>query len=214
MAHAPEPPFTHDRTPRIGILLANLGTPDAPTPSAVRRYLAQFLSDPRVVEIPPWLWKPILHGVILRVRPAESARKYADDLGQATARRCSCTAMKQKTLLLGYLGQRLKEPGLRADLARSSSGCATAIRAIGAALDRLRAAHCERILVRAAFSRNTRRARRRRRSTPCPPICATVRRLPGLRFVDSVPRRPRLHPGAGAKRQRLLGAARPPRRGS
>ena len=73
----PEPPFTHDRAPRIGVLLVNLGTPDAPTPSAVRRYLAEFLSDPRVVEIPPLVWKPILHGVILRVRPAQSAQKYA-----------------------------------------------------------------------------------------------------------------------------------------
>ena len=65
MAHAPEPPFAHDRLPRVGVLLVNLGTPDEPTSSAVRRYLAQFLSDPRVIEIPPWLWKPILYGVIL-----------------------------------------------------------------------------------------------------------------------------------------------------
>jgi len=73
---APEPPFTHGQAPRIGVLLCNLGTPDAPTPAAVRRYLAQFLSDPRVVEIPPLLWKPILHGIILRTRPAKSAAKY------------------------------------------------------------------------------------------------------------------------------------------
>ena len=49
----PEPPFAHDRAPRVGVLLLNLGTPDAPTAPAVRRYLAQFLSDRRVVEIPP-----------------------------------------------------------------------------------------------------------------------------------------------------------------
>lgn len=59
------------------VLLVNLGTPDAPTPSAVRRYLAEFLSDQRVVELPKWLWWPILHGIILRVRPAKSAAKYA-----------------------------------------------------------------------------------------------------------------------------------------
>jgi len=76
VAHAHEPPFTHDRTPRVGILLTNLGTPDAPTPKAVRRYLAQFLSDPRVIEISPWAWKPLLHGVILNTRPAKSAHKY------------------------------------------------------------------------------------------------------------------------------------------
>ncbi|MFP5329758.1 MAG: ferrochelatase [Alphaproteobacteria bacterium] len=61
---------------RIGVLLINLGTPDAPEPGAVRRYLAEFLSDPRVVEIPRWLWRPILHGVILRTRPAKSAHAY------------------------------------------------------------------------------------------------------------------------------------------
>ncbi|HZP65945.1 MAG TPA: ferrochelatase [Rudaea sp.] len=59
------------------ILLLNLGTPTAPTPAAVRRYLAEFLSDPRVIDYPRWLWLPILHGVILRVRPRRSARAYA-----------------------------------------------------------------------------------------------------------------------------------------
>ena len=62
---------------RVAVLLCNLGTPDAPTAGAVRRYLAEFLADPRVVEIPRALWLPLLHGVILRVRPARSAAKYA-----------------------------------------------------------------------------------------------------------------------------------------
>jgi len=62
--------------PRIGVLLVNIGTPDAPTPAAVRRYLREFLSDRRVVEIPPLLWQPILRGVVLRTRPARSARAY------------------------------------------------------------------------------------------------------------------------------------------
>ena len=60
----------------VGVLLINLGTPDAPEPGAVRRYLAEFLSDPRVVEIAPSIWKPVLHGVILRTRPAKSAKAY------------------------------------------------------------------------------------------------------------------------------------------
>jgi ferrochelatase len=60
-----------------GVLLVNLGTPDAPTPDAVRRYLAEFLSDRRVVEIPAPVWKLILHGIILRTRPAKSAHAYA-----------------------------------------------------------------------------------------------------------------------------------------
>jgi ferrochelatase len=58
-------------------LLVNLGTPDEPTAPALRRYLAEFLSDPRVVEIPRLVWWPILHGVILRTRPRQSAAKYA-----------------------------------------------------------------------------------------------------------------------------------------
>jgi ferrochelatase len=62
---------------KIGVLLINLGTPEAPTVSAVRKYLAEFLSDPRVIEIPRAIWKPILHGIILRSRPAKSAHAYA-----------------------------------------------------------------------------------------------------------------------------------------
>jgi protoporphyrin/coproporphyrin ferrochelatase len=64
-------------TPKIGVLLVNLGTPDAPTTSAVKRYLKQFLSDRRVVEIPPIIWQPILRGIILNTRPQKSAKAYA-----------------------------------------------------------------------------------------------------------------------------------------
>ena len=64
------------KPPRIGVLLINLGTPDSPEPGAVRRYLGEFLSDPRVVEIPWFVWKPILHGIILRTRPKKSAHAY------------------------------------------------------------------------------------------------------------------------------------------
>ena len=70
-------PFRHGSAQRTAVLLLNLGTPDAPTPAALRRYLAEFLWDPRVVEIPRPLWWLILHGVILRTRPAKSAAKYA-----------------------------------------------------------------------------------------------------------------------------------------
>lgn len=58
-------------------MLVNLGTPEAPTPEALRRYLAEFLADPRVVEAPPLLWKPILHGIVLQARPRRSAQAYA-----------------------------------------------------------------------------------------------------------------------------------------
>lgn len=67
----------HGLPESLGVLLVNLGTPDAPTPDAVRRYLAQFLSDPRVVELPRAIWLPILHGYILRTRPARSAAAYS-----------------------------------------------------------------------------------------------------------------------------------------
>lgn len=64
------------RSGGVGVLLVNLGTPDAPTPSAVKTYLAEFLSDPRVIEIPQLVWQPILRGVILNVRPKKSAHAY------------------------------------------------------------------------------------------------------------------------------------------
>ena len=71
MATIPDP---MSRLP--GVLLCNVGTPAAPTFRALRRYLAEFLSDPRIVELPAWLWQPVLHGVVLNLRPARSARLY------------------------------------------------------------------------------------------------------------------------------------------
>ena len=77
MAFRTEPTYTHGQPPKTAILYCNLGTPDAPTAPALRRYLAEFLGDSRVVEIPKPIWWLILHGIILRVRPAKSAAKYA-----------------------------------------------------------------------------------------------------------------------------------------
>ncbi|MGL5390470.1 MAG: ferrochelatase, partial [Shewanella sp.] len=62
--------------PAFGVLLVNLGTPDEPTPKAVRRFLKQFLSDPRVVDLSPWLWQPLLNGIILNTRPGKVAKLY------------------------------------------------------------------------------------------------------------------------------------------
>ena len=80
-------PESHPAAPTggIGVLLVNLGTPDEPTAPALRRYLAEFLSDPRVVEIPRLLWLPILYGPILTLRPKKSARKYASIAPQSSA---------------------------------------------------------------------------------------------------------------------------------
>ncbi|MDO9072557.1 MAG: ferrochelatase [Rubrivivax sp.] len=77
MSFSPEPGYRHGQQARSAVLLVNLGTPDEATAPALRRYLAEFLSDPRVVEIPRLAWWPILHGIILNTRPAKSAAKYA-----------------------------------------------------------------------------------------------------------------------------------------
>lgn len=68
--------YRHDLVPKAGVLLVNLGSPDEATPASVRRYLKEFLSDPRVVEIPKPIWWPILNGVILNIRPRKSAALY------------------------------------------------------------------------------------------------------------------------------------------
>ncbi len=99
-----EPAYTHGQAERTAVLLCNLGTPDAPTPGALRRYLGQFLADPRVVEIPRLLWLPILHGIILRTRPAKSAAKYAS-IWRPEGSPLAYWTQQQATLLRGWLGQ-------------------------------------------------------------------------------------------------------------
>ena len=155
-----------------GVLLVNLGTPAAPTAAAVRRYLAEFLSDPRVVEIPRALWLPVLHGVILLVRPARSARKYAQvwtDEGSPLA----VHTARQAALL----GEALAGRGL---------AVAHAMRygepAIGPTLERLRAAGCERILVVPLYPQYAASTT----ASTFDAVCAWfrgVRNLPELRFV-------------------------------
>lgn len=76
-----EDPFNEDPPPRVegkvGVLLVNLGTPDTPGKKDIRKYLGEFLSDPRVIEIPRYLWKPILHGLVLTLRPKKLEPRYA-----------------------------------------------------------------------------------------------------------------------------------------
>ena len=105
MPFSKEPPFSHGQAPRTAVLWCNLGTPDAPTTPAVRRYLAEFLSDRRVVEIPRLLWMVILHGIILRFRPAKSAAKYAS-VWTPEGSPLKVWTEKQSKLLQGWLGQR------------------------------------------------------------------------------------------------------------
>jgi ferrochelatase len=100
-----EPPHSHGSSAKTAIVLINLGTPDAPTASAVRRYLKEFLSDPRVVEIPKLLWWLILHAIILPFRSGKSAHKYAS-IWTADGSPLRVHTEKQAILLRGYLGQR------------------------------------------------------------------------------------------------------------
>lgn len=90
---------------KIGVLITNLGTPDEPTPSALRRYLAEFLWDPRVVDLPRPLWWLILHGIILRVRPARSARAYRE-VWQESGSPLLTIAREQQCMLQQLLDRR------------------------------------------------------------------------------------------------------------
>jgi ferrochelatase len=133
-------PYRHDSPPATGVLLVNLGTPDAPTTPAVRRYLAEFLSDPRVIETPAWLWRPILHGIILRTRPRRSARAYRHiwtDEGSPLLR----YSRRLVAALEGRLMERQRDH-YRVELAMRYGQPS-----IGSALEKLLAANVQRLLV-------------------------------------------------------------------
>ncbi len=99
--------MAEERAPDTGVLMVNLGTPDAPTPGAVRRYLRQFLSDRRVVELPRLAWLPILYLFILPFRPAKTAKKYAK-VWLKDGSPLRVYHLRQAQLLRGYLGQKMK----------------------------------------------------------------------------------------------------------
>jgi ferrochelatase len=128
----------HPRIPpaKVGVLLVNLGTPDAPEAGAVRRYLAEFLSDPRVIEIPKLVWKPILHGIILRTRPAKSAHAYRQ-VWQEGGSPLAAITRAQAEALQGAFG-----PDVIVDHAMRYGRPA-----LGERLRALKAAGCERILI-------------------------------------------------------------------
>ncbi len=145
MRFLPEPPRdgAAPAGPSVAVLLCNLGTPDAPTASALRRYLAQFLSDPRVVEIPRLVWQLILRGIILRVRPAKSAAKYAS-IWTSDGSPLKVWTDRQAKLLLGKLG----EQGLRVRVAYAMRYGEPAI---AAQLDALKRDGVQRVLVLPAY---------------------------------------------------------------
>src|SRR5581483_4197033 len=171
----PEPERQHGTPAKTGVLLVNLGTPEAPTAAAVRRYLAEFLWDPRVVEIPRALWWPILHGVVLRLRPRASARRYAS-IWTPEGSPLKVHAEKQAGLLRGHLAPRLRSP----------LAVETAMRygtpAIGEALRRLKRDGCDRILVVPLYPQYAASST----ASVFDEVAAFVRRarhVPGLRLV-------------------------------
>jgi ferrochelatase len=132
------PPPGHPPVPaaKIGVLLVNLGTPDAPEPGAVRRYLGEFLSDPRVIEIPQLVWQPILRGIILNARPRKSAHAYRQVWTEEGSPLAVYTA-RQAAALAGAFG-----PDAIVDFAMRYGSPAIAGR-----IDALKAAGCTRILI-------------------------------------------------------------------
>ena len=142
MPYPLEPALPHGTPPRTALLLVNLGTPDEPTAPALRRYLGEFLSDRRVVEIPRLVWWPILNGIILNTRPAKSAAKYASIWTPEGSPLAAWTA-KQATLMKGYLGERgLAPPQL---LVRHAMRYGNP--SVASVLDELQAQNATRILV-------------------------------------------------------------------
>jgi ferrochelatase len=137
---APELPHQHGGPARIGILLINLGTPEAPTAPAVRSYLREFLSDPHVVEIPRLVWWAILNSFVLMTRPKRSAERYAQIwMNEGSPLRVH--TQRQATLLRGYLGERIKYP-MVVDYAMRYGKPSISDR-----LQELKAQNCDRVLL-------------------------------------------------------------------
>jgi ferrochelatase len=139
MANSPETVHAHGVPGRTAVLLVNLGTPAAPTSGAVRPYLKEFLSDPRVVEIPRLLWWPILNCLILTLRPRQSAAKYAT-IWTEQGSPLLVHSRQQAVLLRGYLGER----GIDVDVALAMRYGEPSIAAV---LESLAERRVERVLI-------------------------------------------------------------------
>ncbi|MDD5180194.1 MAG: ferrochelatase [Gallionellaceae bacterium] len=139
MPYQPEPAYTHGTPAKTAVLLVNLGTPDAPTPQAVKAYLREFLGDPRVVEMPRPIWWLILNGIILNTRPKKSAAKYAS-IWMPEGSPLKVHTERQTNLLQGYLGERTK--GVVVDYAMRYGNPS-----IPGVLAKLKAQNCQRILL-------------------------------------------------------------------
>jgi ferrochelatase len=134
------------KTDGVGVLLVNLGTPAAPTAPAVRRYLAEFLADRRVVDYPRWLWLPLLHGVVLNIRPQRSARAYAK-IWTADGSPLRVFTKAAAEALAGRLAGRARRADVRVANFRVDWAMRYGEPSIRRRIDALRAAGARRILV-------------------------------------------------------------------
>ncbi len=175
MSFRPEPQIPQGQADRTAIVYCNLGTPDEPTAPAVRRYLAEFLSDPRVVEIPKLVWWPILNAIILPTRPAKSAAKYAS-VWMPEGSPLKVWTEKQARLLRGYLGERGHQVTVRYAMRYGNPS-------IASVLDELKAEGVTRVLVLSAYPQYS-------GTTTASVIDAVIqwaaplRTIPELRFVN------------------------------
>jgi len=106
MKYIGKPNFEHGTEETLGVLMVNLGTPAAPETGAVRRYLAEFLSDPRIIELPRWLWNILLHGIILRIRPSRSAKAYREVWSEETGSPLLSISRQQEKALRSEMNSR------------------------------------------------------------------------------------------------------------
>ena len=143
MAYRKEAPYTHGTAAKTAVVLVNLGTPDAASTPAVRRYLKEFLSDPRVVEIPRVLWWMILNLIILPFRSSKSAAKYAQ-IWTTDGSPLKVHTQRQAMLLRGALGER----GHKVQVVMAMRYGSPSLPEV---LDQLKAEHCDRVLILPAY---------------------------------------------------------------
>ncbi len=175
-AYIGNPDYVHGSPSCTGILLTNLGTPDAPTPAALRRYLGEFLADPRVVEFPRPLWLAVLHGVVLRVRPRRAAHAYRK-VWSGEGSPLLAISRHQATALQEALTRRVPGP------VKVVLGMRYGNPSLPAALDALRQANARRILVLPLYPQYSATTT----ASTFDAVAATLRRwrdLPDLRFVS------------------------------
>jgi ferrochelatase len=172
-----KPPSDHPTIPqpRIGVLLINLGTPNTPEPGSVKLYLREFLSDPRVVEIPQLVWQPILRGIILNTRPKKSSHAYKQVWTDEGSPLAAITARQAKALARSFGEQVIVDHAMRYGKP-----------AISERIDALKAQGCERVLIAPLYPQYC-------AATTATANDAAFRHLQGLRWQPAVRTLPPYH---------------------